>query len=181
MSEQLHHSPEKFTPKAESHEHHKKIEYSEGRHEHAEEIDTIRSKIEAKATAAKEVQPQTHENTKQDDHTYIHRALKLDAYQAMIKRTRAHMNGREKVLSKVIHQPAVETVSVYAGKTVARPSGILGGALTSLIGSTVVLYIAKHYGFTYNFSLFFILFVAGFCVGLLIEAASRLLSNRTRA
>ncbi|MDB5175888.1 MAG: hypothetical protein JWM81_746 [Candidatus Saccharibacteria bacterium] len=72
-------------------------------------------------------------------------------------------------VSSALHNPIVSTVSDAAGKTVSRPSGLAGGGLMALLGTSGYLYMAKHYGFSYNYFVFLALFVAGFGVGLVIE------------
>lgn len=74
-----------------------------------------------------------------------------------------------RALSKVIHQPAVRAVSEAAGKTVSRPSGLLGGGLVAFLGTSGYLYLAKHMGFEYSPFVFVALFAGGFIIGLMIE------------
>lgn len=68
-----------------------------------------------------------------------------------------------------MHNKAVEKVSDGIGKTVARPSGILGGGIVSLLGSCILLYMSKQYGFEYNFFVFFALMGGGFLLGVVLE------------
>lgn len=57
-------------------------------------------------------------------------------------------------MSKVIHQPVVRNVSEAAGKTVSRPSGLLGGSLMAFIGTSAYFYLAANQGFKYIIMLF---------------------------
>ena len=84
----------------------------------------------------------------------------------------------DKTLSNVIHQPVVRAASTAGAKTIARPSGLFSGGLLAFIGSSLYLYLASHIGFTYNYVVAGLLFVAGFIVGIAIEA---LLAVVTRA
>jgi len=43
---------------------------------------------------------------------------------------------------------------------------LLGGGILALLGTSSYLYLAKHIGFTYNYSVFLILFFGGFILGL---------------
>jgi len=99
-----------------------------------------------------------------------------------LKRTLTSIQKRlpapERALSKFMHQPVVDAVSEIGGKTVARPAGILAGGIFAFLGTTVILYICKHYGYTYNFLLFAVLFIGGFALGLLVESIWRLTVRR---
>lgn len=75
----------------------------------------------------------------------------------------------QRALSKVIHQPFVSAVSESAGKTVSRPSGLLGGGLLAFVGSSIYVYLAYHMGFTANYLVWLLLFFGGFVLGVFIE------------
>lgn len=95
--------------------------------------------------------------------------LKSQTYANTLKHVQKRLSKSERTMSKVMHSKTVEKVSDGVAKTAARPSGILGGGIVSFIGSFVVLYMAKKYGFEYNFVIFFLLLAGGFGLGVLIE------------
>lgn len=99
----------------------------------------------------------------------INRELKSITLQRELQAIRRKLPAPERVLSRVIHQPIVRVISEAAGKTVSRPSGLLGGGLVALLGTTSYLYFAKHMGFKYNYFVFLALFAGGFVVGLVLE------------
>lgn len=99
----------------------------------------------------------------------ISRELKSVTLQRELQSIRRRLPVPERVLSRVIHQPAVRIVSEAAGKTVSRPSGLLGGGVIALLGTTGYLYMARHMGFRYNYFVFLVLFGGGFIVGLILE------------
>lgn len=99
----------------------------------------------------------------------ITRELKAITVQRELTHIRRKLSAPQRALSKLIHQPAIRAVSETAGKTVSRPSGLLGGSLVAFLGTTSYLYVAKHYGYKYNYLLFFILFFGGFVIGLILE------------
>lgn len=106
------------------------------------------------------------------EHTgYVSRELKKEALRRTMTRVRKQLSAPARSFSKVIHQPVVDAVSQVGSKTVARPSGLLGGSICAFIGSSSFLWLAKHYGFNYNYLLFFLLFVGGFALGMVIELA----------
>lgn len=146
------------------------------RHEHAEKLEDIRSTAEKEAVSSSEtIQEQLKADQNESDQSrYVNRELKHMAYQRTLKRVRSRLPAPARTFSKFVHQPVVEAMSEVGAKTVARPSGILAGGIVAFLGSSVFLWISRHYGYEYNFLLFALLFVGGFFVGLLIELLLRL-------
>lgn len=99
----------------------------------------------------------------------VNRELREITLRRELKHIRRKLPAPQRALSKVIHQPAVRVTSEFAGKTVSRPSGLLGGGVVALTGTTLYLYLANHIGFTYNYGVFLLLFVVGFAIGLVVE------------
>lgn len=93
---------------------------------------------------------------------------KILSNQALLN-IRRKLPKREKILSKIIHQNAVDVISEKTANTIARPSGLLGGAILAFIGSLGYLIFVKYVGITYNYLLFFGFFISGFILGLIIE------------
>ncbi len=172
----------------EHHRHHgerakNNVEHSKKtRHEHAENLDNIRKRAEQEATSTQETIGRQPERTDAETEKPLHinRELKNMAYQRTLRRVQHQLPVPSRAFSKVIHNPAVETVSEIAGNTVARPSGVLAGGIAAFIGSSLFLWIARHYGYEYNFLLFALLFVGGFFVGLLTELILRLMTKHRR-
>ncbi len=190
MSEKLHPRHEQHESDAELHEHKQHTEHlhpkheqnaKATKHEHAERLDDIRKEAEAAATKTSETLKKhtSHETAaKTENIQTINRELKDMAYRRTLTRTRRHLSAPSRAFSKVIHQPIVENVSEVASKTVARPSGILAGGIAAFLGSSLFLWIARHYGYEYNFLLFALLFVSGFFMGLLVELGLRAASRQ---
>jgi len=125
---------------------------------------------------------QEEEKSKPMSYGEISGQLKKITLHRELKNIRRKLSAPDKALSKVVHLPVVKTVSEASSKTVARPSGLLGGGITAFVGSTGYLLLAKYMGFTYNYFLFVLLFVAGFGLGLIIELAlSGLASKKQKA
>lgn len=91
------------------------------------------------------------------------------SFDTTMKQVRRNLKKPERTFSKLIHQPTVEKVSDVAGKTIARPSGIAGGALAVLIGLLSVYGVAKFAGFELSGSEMPLLLAFGYIVGLLVE------------
>jgi hypothetical protein len=99
----------------------------------------------------------------------INRELKAISRRRELKQIRRKETPAQRGLSHVIHQPFILAVSEGAGKTISRPSGLLGGGLVAFLGSGSYLVLAKYLGFTYNYTVSLALFVGGFLFGLLLE------------
>jgi hypothetical protein len=99
----------------------------------------------------------------------ISHELKAVTLQRELQNIRRRLPAPDRVLSRVIHQPAVRVISEVTGKTISRPSGLLGGGLVALLGTTGYLYTAQHMGFRYNYFVFLVLFGGGFIVGIVLE------------
>lgn len=101
--------------------------------------------------------------------TDINRELKQITLRRELQRIRRELPIPQRVLSRIIHQPIIRKTSEVVGQTVSRPSGLLGGGLVALLGTSGYLYLAKHIGFRYNYGIFLLLFAGGFALGLLLE------------
>jgi len=150
------------------------------RHNH--NIDKIQESIHESAVSAKEVNISKLDKDNSDSKHIlgIHRELKQDAYKQTIQRVRSALPPIQRSFSKLIHNKTIEPLSEVTSKTIARPSGILSGGIIALVGSSVVLYMARFYGFRYNFSLFFILLGVGFVFGLLAEIGIHIIRMRKK-
>lgn len=95
--------------------------------------------------------------------------LKSQAYQQTLGRIQSKLSKPDQIFSKFVHSKTVESISNISAKTVARPSGVLGGSICAFLGSLILLYAAKHYGFSYNYLMLVILFVGGYAIGGIIE------------
>lgn len=110
----------------------------------------------------------------------ISKELKQISKDRELNNIRRHLPRSQKTLSKVIHQPTVQALSDVASKTVSRPSGLLGGGLLALIGTSGYYFLAKHVGFSYNYSVFLALFVGGFILGIVLELIAHVLMRPRR-
>jgi hypothetical protein len=128
----------------------------------------IKAKAEQHAISGKEVPIGEKSNIKNPDFG-IYKEMKSQTYGRTMGRIRQQLPAPERLMSKVMHQKTIDSVSDAMSKTIARPSGILGGGALALIGSSILLYMAKKYGFEYNFFMFFILVGCGFVLGIIAE------------
>jgi len=144
----------------------------------ADQLEAIRQNIEA---ASKNTHVETDalksETPASPKPTYVNKELKAVALRRSLQHVQHNLPAPQRLLSKVVHQPAIRRASAATGQTIARPSGLLGGGLCAFLGSLLYLYLAKHVGFTYNYLLFIFFFGGGFVIGLLLELAARLLAG----
>lgn len=148
-------------------EHLKSLVEEEQKNKH-EKLEHAREDIEQHAVS-KEESATANQTEKQPEPVYFTRADRERSFQATMHHVRSQLNRSERILSKVIHQKQVEQISEVAGKTIARPSGLLGATSIVAIGLTIVLLIARHTGFKLSGSEFWILLCAGYIVGLSVE------------
>lgn len=148
----------------------------EAKHEAAEKIDELRQEASEKAKEREEVLAsfQKHEKEPEEQMGLIGHDLKDMAYKRTLTRIRKDLPLPGRALSRVVHNPVVDAVSEVGAKTIGRPSGLLSGSIFAFLGSSVFLWVAKHYGYEYNFLLFALFFAAGFALGLVIEMLYRL-------
>jgi len=99
----------------------------------------------------------------------VNRELKKITLRRELQQVRRKLSAPERAFSRLIHQPVISAVSETTGKTVSRPSGLLGGGLVAFLGTIAYLYLAHHTGFRYNYLVFLFLLVGGFIIGLILE------------
>jgi hypothetical protein len=132
------------------------------------DVDELKDTASERAKSSSELMPESKpEPAAKEFGAYTE--LKSQTYSRTLKRVQTRLSPSERTMSKVMHNKTVEKVSDGLGKTAARPSGVLGGGIVALLGSFILLYMAKKYGFEYNFAVFFVLMAAGFALGVLLE------------
>lgn len=98
------------------------------------------------------------------------RGAKKQQYQATMRRVEARLPAYQRRFSRIIHNPTVDAVSNVTSKTIARPSGLLGGAVASFLGLLFIYLNARRIGFEYPSGSAFIFFISiGWLVGILVE------------
>lgn len=94
---------------------------------------------------------------------------KLHSFNTTMHHVRQSLKAPERTFSKLIHQPMVEKVSEVAGKTVARPSGVIGATFAAALGLLLIYGIARFAGFSLSGSEMPLLLAIGFGIGLFVE------------
>ena len=107
-----------------------------------------------------------------DDRPYlIDNATKMLRMKQNLTEVQKRLKPAQKSFSKAIHQPVVRRVSESAGKTVSRPSGLLGGGVLAFAGSVLYWYLTSQLGIAYNYGFFLVFFAVGFILGIIVEYA----------
>ena len=135
--------------------------------------------VEQHAISGKEMSQGDRADTKRHP-VLVNKQLKDMAYMRAMTRVRKHLSVPSRAFSKVVHSKALERPSEVIGNTVARPSGMLGGAFVAAIGSSILLWVTKHYGYEYNYLAVILLFVIGMTLGLAVEILWKTLKLKKR-
>lgn len=125
--------------------------------------------VEQEAVSGKELPP-VQENRQPSPH-HTRSEEKIHSFNTTMHHVRQQLSKPDQILSKIAHQPVVEKVSEITGKTIARPSGVIGGTVAALFGILSVYGVAKFAGFSLTGSEMPLLLLIGFVAGLLIEWA----------
>lgn len=124
----------------------------------------------------KNVEKAEHKSPKAKVPASFTKKEKSQVYRKEIKTVQAQLPRSSRVFSKVVHNAAVEKVSDAAGKTVLRPSALVGGAVVGLAAGITVYTIARYYGYYMPSWLLPILLI----LGALLGVAAELILNRLR-
>ena len=160
------------------------IDNSEGEnkgHEKSEQLEeNLAEKVESKAISKEEhkVSSERSERTEQQHPAIVNKQLKEMAYERALTRTRKHLSIPSRLFSKAIHSKILDRPSEAIGNTVARPSSMLGGAFFALVGTSLLLWITKKYGYEYNYLATILMFGGGMIVGLIVESIFKLIRHR---
>ncbi|HMT18788.1 MAG TPA: hypothetical protein PKD20_03425 [Candidatus Saccharibacteria bacterium] len=138
----------------------------------------IARRVEQHAISGKERSAAEHQRPKHHP-VLINKQLKDMAYSRTMTRVRKRLPLPSRAFSKVIHSKVVDKPSEFVGKTVARPSSMLGGAFFAAFGSCVLLWITKRYGYEYNYLAILLMFIAGMALGLTAEIIYRTAKRRS--
>ena len=95
--------------------------------------------------------------------------LKAKAYKTGLKRLRSRLSPVKRGFSYFAQSRLIDDLSNFLGRTVARPIPLLSGSVVALLGTLTTVYLAKHYGYSYNYFLVVYFFIAGYLLELLVE------------
>lgn len=150
--------------------HEKELTSAEKKHGDAKQVEQIRSSVEKHTIRGHELSNTEKAHAPSQHPVLVNKQLKDTAYNRALTRVQKRLSAPSRVFSKAVHSKALDRPSEAIGKTVARPSGMLGGAIFALIGTSLLLWITRRYGYEYNYLAVILLFVGGMAVGLGAEA-----------
>lgn len=166
------HNGEQNISLSEAREHHERLNKH---HEHAaeshkstkHEAEQAREQVEQHAISGAESH-RPHSEQRQHHHV-VNKEAKTLSFDTTMHHVRQSMSKPERVFSKLIHRPGVEKTSEVVGKTIARPSGIIGATIAAFVGILLLYGVAKFVGFELSGSEVPLLLLIGFALGLLGE------------
>lgn len=150
------------------------VSTTEKQHGNTEQLDSIIEKVEHLAVSGAELAPGERENGQHFNHpVFVNKNLKDIAFSRTITRTRKKLSAPSRAFSKVVHNNAVDRSSDFVGRTVARPPAMLGGAFFAFVGTSILLWATRKYGYEYNYLVMLLLFVFGTVFGNIVELVLR--------
>lgn len=81
----------------------------------------------------------------------------------------AQMPVMNRLLSKIIHNPAVEGLIDFISKTLARPNALLFGSISAFIGVGGTYLVAIYYGYELSGLETLVAFIIGWFIGILYD------------
>jgi hypothetical protein len=98
---------------------------------------------------------------------------KEHAYRITLRRVQSRLSPAHRSFSRVIHTRPAEKASEVLEKTIARPSGVLGAALSATAFLAVMLFFARRNGFALSGSELPMALVLGWGLGVGFEFFTR--------
>ncbi len=106
-------------------------------------------------------------------HPTIHdEHLQISHYDRMIRRTRSQLPRRYRILSRIVHTSAIETV-LNMMLRIIPPRALIGASITPLATALIVYYVVERYGYTFNYFLPLVAVVVGGLAGYIYSAFKR--------
>lgn len=183
MGEQLSGSRHEKAPSAENKEAKEQLEKvgeklreaaeKEASKERSQEIKKAHETAEKEAISGKEKAPSGSENKKAHEPVSPHH--KKMTYKATMRRVEGKLPAYQRTFSKVINNDTVDKVSNVASKTVARPSGLMGGGILAFLVLLIVTFYASRYGWEVSGSEFVVFVIVGWALGLMVEGVIKVI------
>ncbi len=155
----------------------RELSHAEKQHGTKEHIENLHKSVEKHAISGKEHSAGEHHQAKNHP-VLVNAQLKDMAFSRAMTRTRKKLSPISRGFSKIVHAPIIDKPSEFISKTIARPQGMLWGAVFAFIGTSGLLWLTRHYGYEYNYLLVIILFVTGAVIGTAIEGLLYLMKSK---
>jgi hypothetical protein len=146
-------------------EHLSNVEKAEAGEKQQHQMEQARESVEKLAMKASEQasKKEGHKDSEEPEIVLNH------SYRSVMHRVERQLPTYQRAFSKFIRNPSVDKASIIVGDTIARPSGIIGGAGLAFFGLLIFGYTAKSVGFELPNSLFVLLVIVGWIGGLLFD------------
>lgn len=147
-----------------------------------ERAEIARAHAEALEKAAATERPtseQNHDTEHYKPRTTVSKHKLDESFNKTMRRIQSELPLHQRIVSRLIHNPAVEKTSEIVGNTVARPNAILSGSIGALIVTGALYFTAKHFGFSLSGSETILSFLVGWLAGLAFDAARALIRGKS--
>lgn len=167
---------------AEQRNEHAKLDIKREQAEQQHKLEASREQIDKMARSKEELKHSEKPEESDSNHyqTLVTSDLRNTVYKRTTTRLRKRLTPPERIFDRIMQQPAVDAVSEFASKTVARPWPLLLGGLFATVGYAVSLFYAKQYGYPVKPSVYLVLFLIGYGSGLALEAIVKYTSRSKR-
>lgn len=97
------------------------------------------------------------------------RHLRQESYQRALSDARTDLSPTQRLGSRLIHAPGVDTIADFLAKTIMRPRAILFGATLAFVVLLVIYTTARHNGYLVQGSEVLIAFAIGWALGIMYD------------
>jgi hypothetical protein len=141
------------------------------------QLEKLQQIVEKQAVSKYEVARSENEHPGQHP-VLIRKDIKEVQFHRAMTRVRKKLSVPSRAFSKIVHISVIDKSSELIGKTIARPSGMLTGAILAFVGTSALLWVTRYNGYEYNYLVVLLLFVGGMFIGVAGEVLWRLLRNK---
>ncbi|HKX23605.1 MAG TPA: hypothetical protein VJM46_00045 [Candidatus Saccharimonadales bacterium] len=100
------------------------------------------------------------------------------SFDQTMEHTRTELPRALRPFSRFIHNPTVEGLSEFLGKTIFRPNAVLAGGITAFVAVLGLYFYAKYAGFALKGSETIIAFGVGWVLGMLFDLFKGMFTGR---
>ena len=183
--EQAPNTPEGYveTPREGHERSHERVEHHKQSPERYNEKEAHQAAENARHEAIKESKEQGREKRTQqaERHNSSHSMRREDrdaSFDQTMEHTRSELPRSLRPFSRFIHNPTVERLSEFLGKTLFRPNAILAGGVTAFVAVLALYIYAKYAGFALQGSETIVAFAIGWLFGMLFDLFKGMFTGR---
>lgn len=142
-------------------------------------IDVARKAVAREAIAGKERVVSEKKSSKEPPFmpSRSNKNHRLESYKNTLSNIQVDMGKTSRTMSRIIHNPAIETASTVVGSTIARPRTIIYSSFTALVSVSLLYIAAKYFGYTLSGSETIATFLLGWLIGIVYETVTSVLRH----